>query len=125
MVLNGRKCEDAVTELVLIFDYNSSSELQKPIQLYFSSEAEGVSHSAIQYLVFLSNRSYNRDCSSHPTSHIAPTHLRGHQCGYYNHEIFIYGSVRVVTAAPGLPVAGKTGPWSPFPRLVEHRNLAL
>lgn len=30
---NGEKCEDAVTELVLIFDYNSSSELQKPIQL--------------------------------------------------------------------------------------------
>lgn len=107
MVLNGGKFEDAVTELVLIFHYNSSSELQKPIHLYFSSEAEGVSHSAIQRLVFLSNRSYNPDCSSHPTSHIAPTHLRGHLCGYYDHEIFIYGSVRVLTAAPGLPLLAK------------------
>lgn len=107
-------CSESPSNLVLIFDYNSSSELQKAIQVYLSSGAEGVSHSVIQDVVFLSNRSYSPDFSSHLTSHIAPTHLRGHQCGYYNHEIFIYGSVRVLTAAPGLPVAGKTGPWSPF-----------
>lgn len=94
MLINGRNSEDARTELALVLDnlfkfLSPEQVVGKLFKIYCimsfnvifranPKESAIVCYKAykiIQYLVFISNGSYNPDCSSHPTSRTAPTHL--------------------------------------------------